>query len=145
MKDSGVPWLSEVPEHWEVKQLAHIGKFLKGNGGNKEDEVPSGVPCVRYGDLYTTHTFFIRRSRSYISPNRVSDYTTIRYGEVLFAASGETIDIGKSAVNLMQSEACCGGDVILFRPSIEVNPRFMGMRTAGPPLHRRRACAEEQP
>ncbi len=21
MKDSGVPWLGEVPEHWEVKKL----------------------------------------------------------------------------------------------------------------------------
>ena len=50
IKDSGVPWLGEVPEHWEAKRLAQIGRFSKGNGGTKEDEVTSGVPCVRYGD-----------------------------------------------------------------------------------------------
>ena len=33
MKDSGVPWLGEVPEHWEVVTLGRIGRFFKGNGG----------------------------------------------------------------------------------------------------------------
>jgi type I restriction enzyme S subunit len=23
-KDSGVPWLGEVPEHWEVRKLRHV-------------------------------------------------------------------------------------------------------------------------
>jgi type I restriction enzyme S subunit len=130
MKDSGVRWLGEVPEHWEVRKLGQIGKLLKGNGGNKEDEVAAGVPCVRYGDLYTTHTYFIRKSRSFVTPARANDYTRIAFGDVLFAASGETIDeIGKSAVNLIQSEACCGGDVILFRPGREVEARYMGYAT----------------
>ena len=130
MKDSGVPWLGEVPEHWEVRKLGQIGRLSKGNGGNKEDEVATGVPCVRYGDLYTTHTYFIRKSRSFVTPARANDYTRIVFGDVLFAASGETIDeIGKSAVNLIQSEARCGGDVILFRPGREVEARYMGYAT----------------
>ena len=61
MKPSGVEWLGEMPEHWELRRLAQIGRLSKGNGGNKDDEVPMGVPCVRYGDLYTTHTYFIRK------------------------------------------------------------------------------------
>jgi type I restriction enzyme S subunit len=129
-KDSGVKWLGEVPEHWEVRRLGQIGRLSKGSGGNKDDEVPTGVPCVRYGDLYTTHTYFISSSRSFISKAKASDYTPIAFGDVLFAASGETIDeIGKSAVNLIESEACCGGDVILFRPEREVDSRYMGYAT----------------
>ena len=129
-KGSGVPWLEAVPEHWEVRRLGQIGRLSKGNGGNKEDEVSLGVPCVRYGDLYTTHTYFILKSRSFVSRAKAEDYTPITFGDVLFAASGETIDeIGKSAVNLMQSEACCGGDVILFRPERQVEARYMGYAT----------------
>ena len=129
-KGSGVPWLEAVPEHWEVRRLGQIGRLSKGNGGNKEDEVSLGVPCVRYGDLYTTHTYFILKSRSFVSMAKAEDYTPITFGDVLFAASGETIDeIGKSAVNLMQSEACCGGDVILFRPERQVEARYMGYAT----------------
>ena len=37
-QDSGVPWLDEVPEHWEVAQLGRIGTLSKGRGGTKEDE-----------------------------------------------------------------------------------------------------------
>ncbi len=127
LKPSGVEWLGDVPEHWEVLQLGRIGKFSKGGGGTKEDEVDSGLPCIRYGDIYMSHKYHIERSRSYISLERSSSYTPMQHGDILFAGSGETIDeIGKSAVNLLDEEAYCGGDVILFRPGIEVNPRFTG-------------------
>ena len=127
MKDSGVEWLEEVPAHWAVPRLGQIGKLSKGSGGNKDDELPKGIPCIRYGDLYTTHSYFIEDSRSFIPKDKAAEYTAIKLGDVLFAGSGETIDeIGKSAVNLMQNDAYCGGDVILFRPSQQVDFRYLG-------------------
>ncbi len=126
-KPSAVPWLGDVPAHWEVVQLGRIGVFSKGSGGTKDDEVPDGIPCVRYGDLYTTHTHFIRRTRSYVSLARASAYTPINRGDVLFPTSGETIeDIGKSAVNLMHTQVFCGGDLIIFRPTVPMEPKFAG-------------------
>ncbi len=51
----------------------------------------------------------------------------------MFAASGETIDeIGTCAVNLMDGEAVCGGDVILLRPAIPLNARFLGFAANSP-------------
>ena len=126
-KSSGVEWLGDVPAHWEVVQLGRIGRFSKGSGGTKADEVPEGVPCIRYGDLYTSHKYHIRASRSCVSETDAPNYTPLRYGDVLFAGSGETIEeIGKSAVNLIEQPACCGGDVILFRPEREIDARFSG-------------------
>ncbi len=124
---SGVEWLEDVPEHWEVVQLGRIGTFSKGSGGTKDDEVPDGIPCVRYGDLYTTHRSFINQTRTYVPPAKASAYTPIRRGDVLFPTSGETIEeIGKSAVSLMNSRVLCGGDLIVFRPSIQMEPKFAG-------------------
>ena len=37
MKDSGVEGLGEVPTHWDVRQLARIGRFFKGSGGTKDE------------------------------------------------------------------------------------------------------------
>jgi type I restriction enzyme S subunit len=130
MKDSGVPWLGQVPEHWEVETIGRLGALFKGNGGSKADEAPDGVPCVRYGDLYTRYEFFIASSRSFVTAERANAYTPIAYGDVLFAASGETVeDIGRSAVNLMKEKAVCGGDVIVFRPQRAIAPRFLGYAT----------------
>lgn len=126
-KESGLPWLGQIPGRWKVCQARHIGRFLKGVGGTKEDAVSSGVPCVRYGELYTTFTYFIRANKSFIRDERAPGYTPIQYGDVLFAASGETIEeIGKSAVNLMQVMAVCGGDIIILRPSIPVHAPYLG-------------------
>ena len=126
-KPSGTPWLGDVPDHWEVVQLGRIGVFSKGSGGTKEDEVLDGIPCVRYGDLYTTHKYFISQTRSYVSSEKASAYTPINRGDVLFPTSGETIEeIGKSAVNLMHTRVLCGGDLIIFRPTIPMEPKFVG-------------------
>jgi type I restriction enzyme S subunit len=126
-KESGVPWLERVPAHWELVPLGRIGRFSKGSGGTKEDEVADGVPCIRYGDLYSKYDSFITEPRSFVAPDRVAVYTPVQFGDVLFAGSGETIDeIGKSAVNLIEGDVVCGGDVLVFRPNREVDPRFLG-------------------
>jgi len=130
---SGAEWLGQIPTHWNVVQLGRIGTFSKGGGGTKDDEAPEGVPCVRYGDLYTRHRTFVEDTKACVSQERAADYAPIRYGDVLFAGSGETIEeIGKSAVNLLAGPACCGGDVIVFRPSVSVEARFLGLATDCP-------------
>lgn len=126
-KDSGVEWIEKVPEHWKAVKIARVGLLSKANGGSKQDNTDTGIPCIRYGDLYTTHEYVIRGSRSYIGADRIGEYTSICYGDALFAASGETFeDIGRSAVNLLRKEACCGGDVIVLRPTIDLDPLFLG-------------------
>ena len=133
MKNSGVPSLGAVPEHWQVQTVGRIGQLFKGNGASKADEVAVGVPCVRYGDLYTKHEFFIAKTKACIAPDRASAYTPIQFGDVLFAASGETDeDIGRSSVNLLETDARCGGDVIVLRPSREFVPRFLGYAADSP-------------
>lgn len=130
MKETGFECLGSVPTHWALVKLGQIGVFSKGSGGTKEDTTEAGVPCVRYGDLYTSHNYRIEKAESCISLDRAQDYTPARHGDLLFAGSGETIEeIGKSAVNLIRSRSCCGGDVILFRPKRIVDPRYMGYAT----------------
>lgn len=126
-KPSGLDCLGDIPAHWDLVQLGRIGRFSKGSGGTKADEVPEGVPCIRYGDLYTSHKFHIRASRSCVSETDALNYTPLRYGDILFAGSGETIEeIGKAAVNLIDPPACCGGDVILLRPERDLDAVFSG-------------------
>ncbi len=127
LKDSGIPWLGEIPAHWEVRQLRHIGQLFKGSGGNKEDATSIGVPCIRYGELYFRYRNFIRQPQGFISEDNAKIYTPIHFGDVLFAASGEKIEeIGKSAVNLYDGFAVCGGDIVIFRPTDSIHPPFLG-------------------
>ncbi|MDV1057920.1 restriction endonuclease subunit S [Klebsiella quasipneumoniae] len=42
MKDSGVEWLGEVPEHWQVAKLSYVLKLKSGDGITSEDIEPEG-------------------------------------------------------------------------------------------------------
>ncbi|PKY09804.1 hypothetical protein B1757_13025 [Acidithiobacillus marinus] len=125
-RDSGVEWIGDVPSHWKTLRLANVGSLMKANGGSKQDDSDCGVPCVRYGDLYTTYDFLIRNIPKFIKPETEIGYTPIKYGDLLLAASGETFEeIGKSAVNLVTADACCGGDIVILRPNREIDPVFL--------------------
>jgi type I restriction enzyme S subunit len=53
MKDSRVRWIGEIPEHWECRRLSNYGRFSKGNGIRKDEILSEGLPCIRYGEIYT--------------------------------------------------------------------------------------------
>ena len=56
-KDSGVPWLGEVPEHWNVKRLKQcVERFYAGgtpNSGNAEYycDTSKGLPWLLIADM----------------------------------------------------------------------------------------------
>ena len=126
-KDTDIPELGAIPQHWYLVRLRQMGNFSKGSGGTKEDEVDQGLPCIRYGDLYTFHKYFITESRSFITPSKAEEYTPIEKGDILFTTSDVTIrNVGKSATNLLDPPVYCGPDLIILRPAKWVNHRFAG-------------------
>lgn len=140
-RDSGNSSVGDIPAHWRTLELARIGSFFKGGGGTKADETDEGLPCVRYGDLYTRHDYCITESRSRISPDRAATYTELQYRDLLFAGSGETLEeIGKSAVNLLREPAFCGGDVIILRPHIDADATFLGYAADSNSARHQKAC-----
>jgi len=127
LKPSGNDLLCDIPAHWQARPLRSLGRFMKSAGGSKEDDVASGLPCIRYGHLYMYFDYIIPSARGFIEESRAADYGRSRCGDILFTASGEDIaEIGKSAANLIEGEVCCGGDVIILRPRDAVNARFLG-------------------
>jgi type I restriction enzyme S subunit len=49
-KPSGVEWLGDMPEHWEVKRIKHLGSIRYGLGEPPE-YVDDGLPFVRATDI----------------------------------------------------------------------------------------------
>lgn len=51
MKDTGVEWLGEVPEHWEVKRIKHYGKIMGGFAFKSDDFIDSGYPVLKISNV----------------------------------------------------------------------------------------------
>lgn len=46
MKDSGIEWLGEIPEHWDLRRIGHISKVIRGASPR-----PAGDPLLFNGDF----------------------------------------------------------------------------------------------
>jgi type I restriction enzyme S subunit len=115
-----------VPWDWEVKPLSKIGTFKKGKGIRKNEVQTDGIPCIRYGELYTHHNEYIKIIGSYISSEVAKKSQKIDNGDILFAGSGETKEeIGRCAAFIQDIEAYAGGDVVIMTP-VNCNSLFLG-------------------
>ena len=116
MKDSGVEWIGEIPENWEVRRLNSIGRFSKG-GNISRDQLTEDGKCeaILYGDIYTKYYIKASIIRNHITEKTAMNSVRIKSGDILMTGSGETKeDIGKTIMFDSQI-AYIGGDVILFR------------------------------
>ena len=54
LQDSGVEWLGEVPQHWEVKRLKHLSRQIVDGSHLTPTYVAEGVPFLRVTDIHKT-------------------------------------------------------------------------------------------
>ena len=107
---------AKIPKHWKIKKLGEIGVFFKGKGVPKNKITDTGFKCLTYGDLYTKYDFVIEGVKSFIDKETALISQEIRYGDICFAGSGETLeDIGKCATFIDDKIGYAGGDIIVFR------------------------------
>ena len=52
-KDSGIEWLGEIPEEWEVQRLKSYFNFKKGLPITKENLEDSGISVISYGQIHS--------------------------------------------------------------------------------------------
>ncbi len=113
-KDKDIAQNGPLPKGWREVRLGEISKFSKGSGITKKEVRDKGVPCIRYGELYTKHNLKVRIFYSFISNKDLDKRKLIKNNDLLFAGSGETKEeIGKCASFNHDIRAYAGGDVII--------------------------------
>ena len=52
-KPSGVEWIGDIPEGWEVRRLKSIFEYRKGLSITKADLTQTGIPVISYGQIHS--------------------------------------------------------------------------------------------
>jgi type I restriction enzyme S subunit len=124
---------------WEVKKLGEVGSFSKGKGIRKDEVVSEGLPCIRYGEIYTTHNDYIKSFKSFITQSLANESIEIKTGDLLFAGSGETAEeIGKCVAFVGNERVFAGGDIVILRPSNNNISLFLGFLLNNPIVTRQK-------
>jgi type I restriction enzyme S subunit len=123
---TGQKRLPGIYREWEARRLGDVGVFSKGRGIKKDEVVADGLPCVRYGEIYTHYNDHLKTFNSFIASETAKQSQRIQKGDLLFAGSGETAEeIGKCIAFLGDEEVYAGGDIVIFRP-VGQDSKFLG-------------------
>lgn len=117
MKDSGVEWIGEIPEDWEVCRVKNIG--FTQNGISKSGELfGNGYPFISYGDVYKHWVLPQTGSGLIESTEKDRKIFSVNKGDIFFTRTSETIEeVGFSSVCYETiTNATFAGFLIRLRP-----------------------------
>ena len=131
LKDSGVEWIGQVPEHWNVKKLKYMGYLYSGLTGKSADDFSKEVKeGFREFVPFTTICNFSQIKENvfqYVKVMNLENQNIVKKLDLLFLMSSETLeDIAKSSVYLLDQESflnsfCKGFRFIEKHSSIFIN------------------------
>lgn len=124
---------------WRTCELGDLGRLSKGRGIKKGDVADAGVPCIRYGEIYTHYDNYVAELVSRIPLSVAATAVPIGTGDLVFAGSGETAEeIGKCVAYVGSEQAYAGGDTIVLSPE-GADPWFLGHLLNGPSVAEQKA------
>lgn len=111
LKDSGVQWIGEVPEHWEVCKVSYcFNQIGSGTTPKYSEEVrgEEGIAWIQSGDLNDG----VLKSTKHLLPKEViSQYSVLKiYKQPFIAVAMYGASIGKTSLSLIDActnQACC--------------------------------------
>lgn len=96
-KNSGIDWLGEIPEEWEVQRLKSYFNFKKGLPITKENLEDSGISVISYGQIHSKNNNGVSIcnelirfvDKSYLKSNSES---LVKKGDFIFADTSEDLE-----------------------------------------------------
>ena len=131
MKDSGVEWLGEVPEHWKISKIRFDFVFDKGLTITKTNLVDKGVPCVNYGEIHSKFGFEVDPDKhhlkcvneDYLKSNKSS---LLQQGDIVFADTSEDLEGAGNFTQLTSNKKVFAGyHTIIIRCITNCEARFI--------------------
>ncbi len=101
----------------EYKTVGEISiDIFRGNGITRKQITPTGVPCVRYGEIYTTYGIWFDKCVSHTNETAITNRKYFEHGDILFAITGESVeDIAKSSAYMGNRKCLAGGDIVVLK------------------------------
>ena len=91
LKPSGVEWIGDIPEHWDVRRLKFLSKGVLQYGAN-EQSGQQDLDCPRYVRITDIKdSGELRDDTRCTIPKDIAEPYLLREGDILFARSGATV------------------------------------------------------
>ena len=127
-KPSGVEWLGEIPEHWEVRRLKSLAAVHLSNVDKKSEEGQVAVGLCNYVDVYYNEQINsdVDFMAATASENQIRRFS-LHKGDVLITKDSESwTDIAVPAVVTQDlPDVVCGYHLAHIRPGDDCDGTFL--------------------
>lgn len=130
MKDSGISWVGDIPQNWEMKRLKYLFKFCKGLPITKDNLIDQGLPVISYGQIHakTNNGVDVRpHLLRFVDFSYQTFYplSQVMRGDFVFADTSEDYDgCGNCVYKRNDSLLFAGYHTIIAHSIIESDNRF---------------------
>lgn len=121
MKDSGIEWIGEIPESWDITKVKYVSKFAPScdtSKMNAEDIVTyTPMECIKNG-------YFENREGLYSNYN--SSYNMYQEGDIVIAKVTPCFENGNISImeNLYSEIGYGSSELFIIRPG-DINTKFL--------------------
>ncbi|HID8208114.1 TPA: restriction endonuclease subunit S [Serratia marcescens] len=130
MKDSGVEWLGEVPEHWIVRRLKHTSTLQSGmpKGKDLTGKNSISVPMLRVANVQDGYLDLTEVNNINIEPSQLERYL-LRDGDVLMNEGGDNDKLGRGAVWNVPIDNCIHQNHVFAIRPFSIESEWLDMLT----------------
>jgi len=122
LKESGINWIDEIPEHWEVKRLKDLSNFINGYAFNSKEYKDNGVPIIRISNISDEINF--KKCKNVESKYlKLAKHSLIIKDDILVAMTGATI--GKNSIYKVERKALLNQRVGIIRANKNICNLFL--------------------
>ncbi len=95
LKESGIDWIGQIPEHWEVRRLKDVGRLVLGKMLNTSAQINYELkPYLKSKNINWLYVDTDEVEEMYFNKNELVRYK-IKKGDLLFSEGGE---VGKTCI-----------------------------------------------
>lgn len=128
MKDSGVEWIVEIPEHWEVKRLKNISDVKISNVDKKSKDTEEPVLLCNYVDVYYNNeiTRDIKFMKATAKKEQIEKFE-LKKEDILITKDSETPDDIAVAAWVRENldGVVCGYHLAHIKPNRDIYGKYL--------------------
>ena len=128
LKPSGIPWLGEIPEHWDVRQVKRVASFVtSGSRGWADYYSDDGLVFIQSGNLGRNMALNFSRTQ-YVRPpsGAEGERTRVDFNDILVCITGALTGNVVHVDQQLPGPSFINQHVALVRPRTGiVFPRFL--------------------
>jgi type I restriction enzyme, S subunit len=113
-RDSGIPWLGEIPAHWEALAFARLARVVRGSSprpaGDRRFFYGDFIPWVTVGEVTNDPSMYLESTETFLTKMGADRSTIFPADTVILTNSGATLGVPK----ILKVKACANDGIVAF-------------------------------